>query len=67
MLYNAQLRERAKIIVYSEGLKEKDVESLGLIYVSNIEEGMELAQEALGKDFKIGLMQNSEIIPTQSN
>ncbi len=67
LLYNAQLRERAKIIVYSEGLKEKDVESLGLIYASNIEEGMELAQEALGKRFKIGLIQNSEVIPTQSN
>lgn len=65
LLYHAQLREKAKIIIYSDGLKEKDAEALGASYVGDFEEGLKLAEELLGKkNPKIGLIRNSEVLPT---
>ena len=48
LLYHAQLREKTRIIVYSDGLREKDAEALGMFYASDFEEGLELAKEFLG-------------------
>jgi len=65
LLYHAQLREKARIIVHSDGLKEKDAEALGVSYAGDLEEGLELAKEFLGeKNPKIGLIRNSEVLPT---
>ncbi|MEM2901802.1 MAG: nickel-dependent lactate racemase [Candidatus Bathyarchaeia archaeon] len=65
LLYHAQLREKARIIIYSDGLKEKDAEALGVAYAGDFEEGLKLAEEFLGeKKPKIGLIRNSEVLPT---
>lgn len=63
LLLHAQIRERAEVLCYSDGLTEEDKKALGFKHASTFEEAMETAFESQGKDAKVGILRCGEILP----
>ena len=63
LLLHTQIRERAEVLCYSDGLTEEDKKALGFKHASTFEEAMETAFESQGKDAKVGILKCGEILP----
>ena len=63
LLLHTQIRERAEVLCYSDGLTEEDKKALGFKHASTVEEAMETAFESQGKDAKVGILKCGEILP----
>ncbi len=63
ILIHSQIVNSKEVICYSDGLTEKDKEALKFKHAKTINEAVEMALESQGKDAKVGILKNGEIIP----
>jgi nickel-dependent lactate racemase len=55
----SEYKERANIIVVTDGVSEQDLETLGFGYAKTLDEALEQALKQQGKDAKIGIIESS--------
>ena len=55
----SEYKERANIIVVTEGIPEQNLDTLGFGYAKSLDEALELALKQQGKDAKIGIIESS--------
>ncbi|MFX1520623.1 MAG: nickel-dependent lactate racemase [Promethearchaeota archaeon] len=55
----SEYKERANIIVVTEGVSEQDLDTLGFGCAKTLDEALELALKQQGKDAKIGIIESS--------
>lgn len=67
VLLHSQIRERAEIICYSDGLTKGDKEALGFKHANTIQEAIEMALENQGEKAKIGVLKCGEVLPIIKN
>jgi len=61
MMVLAKIKEKAKILIFSDGLTEEMCKWLGVTKIYNIEKALEACKE-YGKDLEIGILKNSEVV-----
>jgi nickel-dependent lactate racemase len=55
----SEYKERANIIVVTDGVSEQDLDTLGFGSAKNLDEALEIAFKQQGKDAKIGIIESS--------
>ncbi|MFX1466609.1 MAG: nickel-dependent lactate racemase [Promethearchaeota archaeon] len=55
----SEYKERANIIVVTDGVSDQDLDTLGFGHAANLDEALELAFKQQGKDAKIGIIESS--------
>jgi nickel-dependent lactate racemase len=55
----SEYKERANIILVTEGVSEQELDTLGFGYAKTLDEALELAFKQQGKDAKIGIIESS--------
>jgi len=63
LIVHEEIRNRASVICYSEGLSKSDKESLGFREASSPKEALAMALEKHGPNAKIGVLKCGEILP----
>jgi nickel-dependent lactate racemase len=63
LLTYIQQLENVNVICYSDGLREKDKEALGVKHASTPDEALEMAFDIQGREAKVGVVKCGEVLP----
>jgi len=63
LIAHEEIKNRASIICYSEGLSRSDKEALGFQEASSAQEALTMALKKHGSNAKIGVLKCGEILP----
>jgi len=62
-MVQARIRAKARLLIVSEGLGEGQCKSLGVEKAESVQGAIEMAEKALGRDARFGVLKCSELAP----
>jgi len=63
LMLHSQIKEHADVICVSHGLTKEDKKALGFSHAETVQDALEMAFSAQGRETKVGVMKCGEIIP----
>ncbi|RLI10708.1 nickel-dependent lactate racemase [Candidatus Bathyarchaeota archaeon] len=63
LMLHSQIREHAEVICVSHGMTKEDKKALGFVHADTVQEALELAFLARGREAKVGVMKCGDIMP----
>jgi nickel-dependent lactate racemase len=67
LLMHSQILGRAKIICYSTGFTEEDIQALGFEHALTVEDAIKMAFKRHGEHARVGVIECGEVVPVASH